>query len=324
MKKVIPGLLLTVLIALCAKITSSYIQTIGAVSIAIILGIFAGNTFKLSGKFNKGIAFSEKDLLTYAIMLMGFKLELGELGEMGTTVFLVVLPTMLVTITSGIVYGKVFGFSKSFSLLMGAGNAVCGSSAIAAVAPATDADEEEIGVSIGIVNLLGTIGIFLMPLLASLMHLSEIQSSYLTGGVLQAIGQVVAAGYSISDKVGDTATLIKMLRVIMIGPIVMLVTLLNKTSSSGGDKGKKKYIPNYIIGFFICSIIASIFPNEQLVLPYLRTLAKLLLMVAMAGVGMKISFKSLVNHGPKALLLGVLTTTTQTVFIMILILLFLN
>ena len=324
MKKVIPGLLLTVLIALCAKITSSYIQAIGAVSIAIILGILAGNTIKLSDKFNKGIAFSEKNLLTYAIMLMGFKLELGELGEMGTTVFLVVLPTMLVTITSGIIYGKFFGFSKSFSLLMGAGNAVCGSSAIAAVAPATDANEEEIGVSIGIVNLLGTIGIFLMPLLASLIHLSEIQSSYLTGGVLQAIGQVVAAGYSISDKVGDTATLIKMLRVIMIGPIVMLVTLLNKTSSSGDGKGKKKYIPNYIIGFFICSIIASIFPNEQLVLPYLRTLAKLLLMVAMAGVGMKISFKSLINHGPKALLFGVLTTTTQTIFIMILILLFLN
>ncbi len=322
MKKIIPGLVLTVLIALCAKITSSYIHAIGAVSVAIILGIIVGNTLKVGDKFNKGIAFSEKNLLTYAIMLMGFKLELGELSEMGTTVFLIVLPTMLVTITAGIIYGRLFGFSKSFSLLMGAGNAVCGSSAIAAVAPATDANEEEIGVSIGIVNLLGTIGIFFIPLFASLINLSEVQSSYLTGGVLQAIGQVVAAGYSISEKVGDTATLIKMLRVIMIGPIVMLVTLLNKTSSSG--TGKKKYIPNYIIGFFICSIIASIFPNEQIVLPYLRTLAKLLLMVAMAGVGMKISFKSLINHGPKALLFGVLTTTTQIIFIMMLILLFLN
>ncbi len=322
MRKIIPGLLLTFLIAICAKLVSSEIHVIGAISLAIIFGILVGNTIKLGDKYANGIKFSEKNLLTYAIVLMGFKLQLIELGEMGSTVFLVVLPTMFVTFCSAIMIGRFMGFSKSYSLLMGAGNAVCGSSAIAAVAPVTEANEEEIGVSIGIVNLLGTVGMFMLPLIAGILTLSSSQSSYLVGGVLQAIGQVVAAGFSISDKVGDTATLIKMLRVIMIGPIVMIITLFNKTTTS--NITKRKFIPSYIIGFFVCSVIGSIFHGDHVILQYLKMLANILLTVAMAGVGMKISFRSLINHGPKALLFGLLVNLTQIIFVLIIILVFIQ
>ena len=323
MKKLIPGLFLTLITAICAKLLAGSIHGIGAVSLAIILGILLGNLFNLSGKFADGIQYAEKKILTYAIILMGFNLQLGELSEMGITVFLIIIPTMLLTISSALLYGRILGFNGSFSLLMGAGNAVCGSSAIAAVAPVTTANEEEIGVSIGVVNLLGTAGMFILPLLAGLLSLNDLQSSYLTGGILQAIGQVVAAGFSINDHVGDTATLIKMLRVIMIGPIVMLVTIINRKKVTGNG-GKKSYIPSYIIGFFICSILASIFHTDTTIIPNLRMLAKFLLTIAMAGVGMKIRFKSLLHHGPKALLLGLLTNLTQAAFMLLLILFFLR
>ncbi len=318
-KEIIPGLLVTVIIAAVAKFLAGSIHGVGAVSLAIILGIVAGNLYHFGGRFAAGVKFAEKNILTYAIVLMGFNLRLGELGQMGALVFMIVIPTMLVTFGSALLYGRFLGFSTSGSLLLGAGNAVCGSSAIAAVAPVTTATEEEIGVSIGVVNLLGTVGMLLLPLLAGLLSLSDLQSSYLIGGVLQAIGQVVAAGFSLSDKIGDTATLIKMLRVIMIGPIVMLITLLSRGGGSGGG-GKKRYIPGYIIGFFVCSVLGSIFTGDTLVIPELRHLAKLLLMVAMAGVGMKIRFRSLLQHGPKALLFGALIALTQCGFILLLIL----
>lgn len=312
-KKILPGILITVAIAFCAKIASNYIPHIGGVSLAIILGIVVGNVCPFGDKFNPGITYCEKKVLIYAIILMGFKLQLLQLQNMGASVFLIVLPTIAVTITAGLLLGKFLGYSSRFSLLMGVGNAVCGSSAIAAVAPAIQAEDEEIGVSIGIVNLLGTAGIFLMPIFVHLLSLSDVQSSYMIGGVLQAIGQVVAAGFSINDNVGDTATLIKMLRVLMIGPVVMIVSILNKNTT--GSTNKKNFIPGYIIGFVFCSIIASIFHADTIILPHLRLTAKLFLMVAMAAVGMKIRFANLVTHGPKALIFGCLTTTIQTAYI---------
>ncbi len=319
MKKYLPGLLITIVIAIVAQLLSRYLHVIGAISLAIILGIVVGNLYKFEGIFGKGIQFAEKNLLLYAIVLMGFNLKLLELKQMGSSVFLIVLPTMAVTFGAALVFARLLGFSHAYGLLMGAGNAVCGSSAIAAVAPVTTADEEEIGVSIGIVNLLGTGGMFILPLLAGILQLSQMQSSYLIGGVLQAIGQVVAAGFSLSDQIGDSATLVKMLRVLMIGPVVMLVSLFNQSKGLGN---KNKFIPTYIIGFIICSVIGSLLPGDTLVIPYLRQLAKLLLTVAMAGVGLKIRFSSLLVHGPKALLFGVLINVVQILYILGVLLIF--
>lgn len=324
MKKLAPGLMVTVVIALAAKVLSHVIPHIGAVTLAIILGIIVSNLIPLDKKFGDGIKFSEKNILTFAIILMGFKLNLFELGGMGASVFFVIIPMMLTTIVTAVLLGKVFGYSSGFSILMGAGNAVCGSSAIAAVAPAVEAEEEEIGVSIGIVNLLGTIGIFLIPVIAHLFTLSDVKSSYLVGGTLQAVGQVIAAGFSINENVGDSATLIKMLRVLMIGPVVMGVSIFNKTTKKSKDKKKlSQVVPPYIIGFFICCVLGSIFNSDTYVLPHLKLAAKLLLTVAMAGIGMKIKFASLMSHGPKALLFGTLIATIQIAFVLGVVLVFL-
>lgn len=313
MKKIIPGLLIAAIIAVAAGWVSKYVPAVEGVTWSIILGMAVGNIFGLGDKFGEGVKFAEKNVLTFAIVLMGFKLNLVELGGMGKGVFFVVLPTMAVTIFVGLLAGKAFGFSKRFSTLMGVGNAVCGASAIAAVAPAVEAEEEEIGVSIGIVNLLGTIGIFIVPLIAYALHFTDTKSSFMIGGVLQSIGQVVAAGFSVNENVGDAATLIKMLRVLMIGPVVILVSVFNKTT--GKKRSIKQFIPAYIIGFVICSVIASVFNSDTTVLPYLKTAARMLLMVAMAGVGMKIRFRSLAADGPKALLFGSVIAIIQLVFV---------
>ena len=315
MKKVLPGLLVVCLIAAAAKVLAKYAPAIEGVTWSIIIGMVIGNLFGINTKISDGIKYAEKTVLTFAIVLMGFKLNLLELGGMGKGVFFVVLPTMTVTIIVSLIAGKVLKYPQRFSILMGVGNAVCGASAIAAVAPAVEAEEEEIGVSIGIVNLLGTIGIFLLPVITYALKMSDAKSSFMIGGVLQSIGQVVAAGFSVNEGVGDAATLIKMLRVLMIGPVVIIVSMLNKT---GGNKNKgiRQFVPLYIIGFALCSVAGSAFSSDTIVLPYLKMAAKLLLMVAMAAVGMKIRFVSLAAHGPKALLFGGLIAIVQLAFVL--------
>ena len=319
MKKNIPGLALTVIIALSAKLISHYFNALGTVSLAIILGAVIGNIKNLDKKYNQGINFSEKKLLTTAIVLMGFNLKLYELNYMGAKIFAIIIPLMAITICSGILIGRLAGFSPSLSILLGTGNAVCGSSAIAAVAPVTQADEEEIGISISIVNLLGTIGMLLLPILCRQLDFSDIQSSYLLGGSLQAIGQVAAAGFSLNDHIGETATIIKMLRVIMIGPVVIITAMLSKNKVGKGRK--TNYLPRYILGFFLCSIIASIFHTDTTIIPYLQKTASFLLIIAMAGIGLKIKVKDLLQQGSRALAAGTVIAIIQITVVLTAILL---
>ena len=305
----LPGLVVTVVIALCAKGLSFIIPNIGAVTLAILLGILAGNFLPLGARFKKGIQLSEKRILSYAIMLMGLKLNLHTIFELGVTPAVLVVSTVCTTIGGALLIGRWLGYGHRFGVLMGVGNAVCGSSAIAAVAPVVKGEEDEIGISIGVVNLMGTIGIFLLPGVIYLLHLPEIKGAYLIGGILQAVGHVVAAGFSVSDDVGNIATLIKMVRVLLIGPVVLLFSFLS--SSNGAVKGKKLHIPGFIIGFIVCMIIGTVFHADQLILPHLKVLSKYLLMVAMAGVGMKIKYADLIKQGPKALLYGSLIFCLQ-------------
>ncbi|WP_245684724.1 YeiH family protein [Orenia metallireducens] len=313
----LPGLLLAIMIALLGKYLANWIPNIGGVTVAILLGMIIGNIFNLGDSYTLGLRFAEKEILSLAIMLMGLKLELAVIGELGLSIIIIIVIMVFSAIVMGIVFGRLLGLSSSFSILLGVGNGICGSSAIAAVAPIVSKEEEEIGLSIGVVNLLGTIGIFLLPLLVHLLRLEEVSSSLMIGGTLQAVGQVVAAGFSLNEEIGRLATVIKMGRILMLAPVVLLVTLSNRTNNSNFKS--KLSLPIFIIGFFIFSLLGSfgIFPKTMS--NYLKSLSKLLLIIAMAGVGLKIRLSSLLKQGPKALLVGGFIFLGQIVLIVFLI-----
>ncbi len=154
------GLGLCAIIAGVAATLSPYIPT-GSVVIAIILGMLIGNTLKPGNLYKPGINFSEKHILAIAIAFMGVNLNFQLLSELSYKTIALIVAAMVVTILSSISLARVFKFSEKFALLLGIGSGVCGSSAIAATEQLIGADEEEIGLSIAIVNLLGTVGIFL-------------------------------------------------------------------------------------------------------------------------------------------------------------------
>lgn len=313
----IPGLFLATVIALVGRYLATWIPNLGGVTIAILLGMVIGNFFDLDGNYGLGVRFAEKKLLSLAIMLMGLKLELSVLGELGLSAIIVIIIMVFSTITMGIIFGRLLGLSPSFSILLGVGNGICGSSAIAAVAPIVSNEEEEIGLSIGVVNLLGTIGIFLLPLLVHLLRLEEASSGLMIGGTLQAVGQVVAAGFSINDKIGRLATVVKMGRILMLAPVVLFFTF--SSSDNNSDSKGKFSLPGFIIGFFIFSLLGSLGIIPETISDFLKSSSKVLLIIAMAAIGLKIKLSSLLKQGPKALIAGLFIFLGQLLLITFLI-----
>ena len=318
------GIVLTIALALVAYFLSSFIA-IGSVAIAIILGVIVSNTIKIDSKFNQGIAYSEKSILAFAIALMGINLDLNLLNSLRISAIILIVLSMISTIFSAIIIGKILNVDKKCALIMGIGNGVCGASAIAATKDIIKAQDKTVGISVAIVNLLGTIGIFLVPGIALLLGLNEIDSGILVGNTLQAVGQVVAGGFAIGDSAGQSATIVKMARVLMLSPLILILIFVfkdNITQNKNDSKSILKNIPMFIIGFIALSIIASLQILPLIVVDVIASISKYALIIAMAGIGLKITFSSIRQNGKKALIVASLVFFIQIIFTSIYLLVF--
>lgn len=323
--QIIPGLILSLLITLAARGLSGHMP-MGAVSLAILLGMLVGNILKPGPRFGPGMAFSEKQILSLAIALLGVNLDFMVLKALGVKSVLLIAAGLTTTLATALLLARILKFKRRFALLLGIGNGICGSSAIAATKDIIGATEEETGLSVAIVNFLGTVGLFLLPLLGTLiLKFTEINTGILLGNTLQAVGQVVAAGFSVSEATGQTATIIKMTRILMLTPVILLLlwTMAGKNNKTKlNEKKPRQTVPFFIIGFFLFSLIPTLKLLPPHVITGLRHIAKFALTMAMAGVGMKITFSSLMHNGREALRMGTLIFVVQIVFSSSMILLF--
>ncbi len=313
-KHFISSLLICAVIAVVAELLSKFIPYLGGVTLAIITGIAARNIFKIPEKHNSGFNFAEKRILPLAIALLGVQLDLHLLANLGFRVFAGICVTIAATLVASFMLGRLFGFNRDFSMLLGCGNAICGSSAIGAAAPVLNVDEDEVGLSVGIVNLLGTIGLATVPLLAFALHLDHIRGGFLAGGTLQSVGQAVAAGFSISDDTGQLATVVKMGRVLMLGPVILLLLTVKRFGANTSGERKSGFkIPLFIVGFGVLAGVAG----GGFIIPALRIgilfLAKYLLLTAMAAIGIKIHLKTLFAKGPRVFFFGLAIASVQMV-----------
>ena len=309
----VPGILICAAIAALAYLATPYTFGIGFITTALVLGIAYGNLIPQKKTFDQGVKFSEKKLLEIAIALMGLNLQISYILKMGLKTLLIVTLAIICTISISFILRKLTGSTKESSLLIGSGNAICGSSAIAAVAPVIEAKKSEVALSIGVVNLLGTIGIFIIPELAASLNFNDLQTSYLIGGTLQAVGHVVASGFSINSFVADNATIIKMIRVLMLIPTVLFFSLMNSKKTNSSKLKKKLPVPSFIIAFVLLSIFVSIF-GKNIYTDSLLDLSKVLLAMAMAAIGINIKFKDVLNNGPRSLVLGTSVFIFQLIF----------
>lgn len=316
----VKGLSLSILLALFAQVISHYFfPKLGAAFLALILGILLGNTFFKNAKVETGVKFAESRLLEISIVLMGLSLNFHDLLKIKWQGIGFILLQLGLTLCFVLWIGKYFGFTKKFIMLMAAGNAVCGSSAIGTVSGAIKAKDQEKGLSIAIVNLSGSILMILLPLLTGVLyHQSLLPTSGLIGGVLQSVGQVIAAAKIIGDPVVKYATIFKIMRILLLVVVVIIFTRMAKKDEETESVANKVKTPIVKIPWFICAFfVGCILYSLKLIPSEVSQLAKMISnqfeIIALGAIGLRVKFSVLLKEGPKALAFGGVIACFQVV-----------
>lgn len=326
-KEILPGVLVAMGIGAVSILLAYVIPKVGAATLAIFLGMIIGNLFLGQEVFQKGYKFSETDILSYSIVLLGATISISTLIELGLNGVLFIVLQMTVTIVGALYIGKKLGFSQNFRMLMASGNAVCGSSAIAATAPVIEADDKDKGMAITIVNVTGIFLMFIIPMLTGWLYQHEVlKTSAMTGGILQSVGQVVASGAMVSEPVKDLSTLFKIVRVILlVGVVLLFGHLKNKTNQEVIEeeieetkKGKVK-VPWYVVGFFITCLLFSINVIPEQLSEACKMISDKCEIIALAAIGLRVNIKDLIKQGKKVCLYGLSIGCLQVISAIILI-----
>jgi len=287
------------------------VSPIDAVTLSIVLGALVGNLARVPTEWKSGIVWSEKKLLGVAIALYGLKLDFALLQELGWISFLMILVTMSSTLLLAKPLAKLFGLDGTMGLTIGIGTAVCGSAAIGATKDIIEADEAQAGMGIAVINFIGTLGIFLLPLLGvEILGLGTVDNGFMLGNSLQAVGQVVAASFAVDEATGQVATVVKMGRVLMLTPLIFILLQLFQ-SKKQKDESQSVSIPRFVLGFLFFSVLASFQVLPQDIVKGLGGIGKTLLIISMAGIGLKISIAKIKEYGLSALGLALLLFSIQ-------------
>ena len=321
-KPILPGLSLSIGVAIIAKLFALFLPKLGGATLAILLGIILGNTFFKQPALAAGTKFSESKLLEYSVVLLGLTVTFQTIGEMGFKGLIFILLIMTTVIIGAYWIGRKLGFNEKMALMMAGGNAVCGSSAIGAIAPAIEANDEEKGQIITLVNLLGTVMMLTLPFLGmSLFGDALLSKSALLGGTLQSVGQVVAGASLINPETVKYAMLFKITRIIFLVVVVFLFERKAKQDDLVTVKGSKKKfsIPWYVTCFLIFCVVNSFVTLPAIFDEGAHFISTWFETTALAAIGLRLDFRKFLKEGPRFLVYGLSVGAVQTVAALIFI-----
>lgn len=245
-----PGVALTLVLAIAATWLAKipYASVLGPLTMALVLGIGWRATAGLAEPAKAGTTVSGKKLLRLGIVLMGVRLNFALIAQAGPKVVALDLAIIVGGIAGIYWLTQRFGVSRRLGMLLAVGTSICGASAVAAAAPVTKADEDDVGLAVAMCGILGTVGVLLYVLGAPLLALSTAQLAVLSGSTLHEVAQVMAASFSWGQAAGDMGTLVKLTRVVFLAPTLIVLGILQ-----GGGKLKFSWkeppIPWFVIGF---------------------------------------------------------------------------
>ena len=320
----LPGLGLSVSVAVLAKIVAIFLPDLGGATLAILFGIVLGNTFFKQEVLAVGTKFSESVLLEYSVVLLGFTVTFQTISHLGFNGLGYIIAMMATVIISTILIGKRLGFSDNMSTMMAGGNAVCGSSAISAIAPSIGAKDDEKGQVITLVNLLGTVMMLTLPFLGTMLYGKDLlANSALLGGTLQSVGQVVAGASLINPETVSYAMLFKITRIIF---LVVVVFVFQQRAQKQGTAQvqhlKKVSVPWYVIAFLSVCILNSCVKLPQFFNDGAHQIGTWFETIALAAIGLRLDFKKFMKEGLSFLTYGLLVGIVQTLAALVLIHLF--
>ena len=300
LKPKIPGLFAVTIVAIAARFLSDHYQS-PVMLFALLIGLGFHFLYDETD-CAPGIDFSAKYVLQFGVALLGLRVSVEKISEIGPIPALIVIATVIATILIGLLLAKIAKKSWQLGIVTSVAVAICGASAalaISSVLPKTQNSDKNTLFTVVAVTSLSTLAMIVYPMVTYFFGLNEFASGVFIGATIHDVGQVIGAGYSISESVGDTATLVKMIRVSSLVPVVILVVILFPRSKDH-DTSLMMQIPLFLVGFILCVIVGSAteFPDPLRV--FLLDISSWCIIAAISAIGMKTALRSLRHAGGTA------------------------
>lgn len=314
-----PGLVLAGCVALAAQFLSDHYGA-PAMLMAILLGI-ALNAFSEEGRAVAGVDFAARTVLRIGVALLGLRISAAMFVDLGAGALALIALGVVATIGFGLMAARLLGQGMAFGFLTGGAVAICGASAamaIAAVLPRGDRAERDLVFTVVGVTVLSTLAMIVYPILAAKLGLDARATGLFLGATIHDVAQVVGAGFSVSDPVGEQSTLVKLIRVTALAPVVLVAAMILRAQGAGDkDAARPPLLPGFVLAFLVLAGVNSTGLVPPAVTEAAAALSRWALLTAIAAVGMKTSVPRLLQVGGPAI--GLLAA--ETVFLALLVLL---
>lgn len=301
--RAVPGLLLATVLATGALVVPGPVSPL---AVALLLGVLVANVRPLPASLAPGLQVAATGVMRLGVVLLGFSVTREAVATLGWPVLLLVPVSVVATLFAVVRLGRAVGVSRPAALLVAAGFAICGTSAISAIAPLTDAKREEVAYAVGLVTLCGSLSVALLPLLQAPVGLSDAAFGIWVGAAVHDTGQVVAAAALAGEQSVTTAVVVKLLRVSL---LAVLVTVLATSSRWGAGPetvrgGRLRGLPPFVLGFAVAATLGVLGLVPDLVVDVAVPARTLLLAVGMVGLGTAVRLTDLRRLGLRPLALG--------------------
>lgn len=281
-------------------VVGEFVPAASPLVVGIVLGVVWRSVFGVVETVAPGLRFAATWLLRAGVMLLGMQLALGQVVHFGLPVLAVVLVSVVVTFVVTRHLGELARLGEARSLLVATGVSICGASAVAAANTVADGDEDDVATAITSVTLLGTLAIAVFPVLALVLDLDDTQFGILTGASVHEVGQVVAIGGAAGAVVLHAAVVIKLARVVLLAPLVMMLGVHRRRS--GVDTGARPpVVPWFVAGFVVLMLVRTTGVVPAGLVSVTSWFASLLLCAGMFGLGAAVDLRSVLRSGGRSL-----------------------
>lgn len=333
----LPGVALTAAIAAVAIVVGARTPAvISAVLIALVIGLIIANVRPVPGLLAPGIDLAAKRILRVGVALLGARLTLGDVAAIGGPSLAVVVATMTTAFVTVAVVGRMAGISPQLGILLGTGTAVCGNSAIVAASPIIDAEDRQVSYAVATITIFGTIALVLFPLIGRAVAMPDEVFGVWAGLAINDTSQVVAAGAAYSERALEHATVVKLVRNALMGPILIGLTLWmgrrRRTDASSGEatdptdgagrtadtttmtgmrlmKTVRSAVPGFVVAFIVLAAVRSTGLISDQVADVLGQVSAIAITIAIAGVGLKTRVLELTTVGLRPVVVGLAAAT---------------
>ena len=306
-----PGLLLCFVIGLAAWALGQWLPVVGGPVFAILIGMVLTLVVKKKQKCAPGVQFTSKKILQYAVILLGFGMNLSEILRQGSQSLPIIVSTIATSLLVGYAMYHLLKLPRNNAILISVGSSICGGSAIAATAPVIGAGDEEVAQSISVIFLFNVAAALIIPTLGGVLGLSNEGFGLFAGTAVNDTSSVTAAATAWDGIHGsntlDIATVVKLTRTLAIIPITLVLALLQAKQAQGTGRSQvslTKIFPFFVLFFVLASVVTTVFHLPPVVTDPLKDLSKFLIIMAMAAIGWNTNIVQLVKTGGRPILAG--------------------